>query len=204
MSHLTLEVNQNAELIMKNMEIYSKQQELTKMGNDLHLEKVDFPELIRKAGIEIKALNYRASKITNSESKGNAGGGKELKLGLLQEIDAIPEEYIYLKARISGLKDPLKFNILWGPNVPLRVRADLKIYLSLTCKEPDYHNNSQVIHKVRLIEIYKAIVQKKSFMFRRKDPKWNDEKFSEFLYMSFQSIGGCTFQMSYAPYVEAA
>lgn len=65
-----------------------------------------------------------------------------MKVGILQEIDAIPEELIFLKAKIGGLKDPLKFSISWAPNVPLRVRADLKIYLSLSCKEPDYYNHT--------------------------------------------------------------
>ena len=118
------------------------------IGNNKSLQQIDFAELIRKAGVEIKSLNYKASKIAvNSDGKNNLGG-KELKLGILQEIDAIPDELIFLKARIAGLKDPLKFSITWGPNVPPRVRADLKIYLSLSCKEPDYHNHTQVVQKV--------------------------------------------------------
>ncbi len=113
-----------------------------------NLQQIDFTELIRKTGVEIKSLNYKASKIAVvSDGKSNVGG-KELKVGILQEIDAIPDELIFLKAKINGLKDPLKFTISWAPNVPPRVRADLKIYLSLSCKEPDYHNHTQVVNKV--------------------------------------------------------
>lgn len=118
------------------------------LGNNKNIEQIDFAELIRKTGVEIKSLNYKASKITvNSDGK-NTAGSKELKVGILQDIDAIPDEFIFMKAKISGLKDPLKFSICWAPNVPLRVRADLKIYLSLSCKEPDFHKHTQVVHKV--------------------------------------------------------
>lgn len=142
MSLLTQEINTDAEFIMKNMDVHTKEQELKSMGNNKNLDKIDFVELIRKAGVEIKALNYKANKITASSDGKNNSAGKELRVGVLQEIDAIPDEYIFLKARINGLKDPLKFSIIWAPNIPPRVRADLKIYLSLTCKEPDYFNHT--------------------------------------------------------------
>ena len=52
------------------------------MGNNKNLKKIDFGELIRKAGVEIKVLNYKANKITaNSDGKNNTAG-KELRVGI--------------------------------------------------------------------------------------------------------------------------
>ena len=40
-------------------------------------------ELIRKAGVEIKSINYKASKIAAGSDGKNNSGGKELRVGIL-------------------------------------------------------------------------------------------------------------------------
>jgi hypothetical protein len=102
--------------------------------------KINCVEMLRLASVEIKALNYKASKIAcvrGPDGKTTGGAVKELRVGLMQEIDSISEEMIYIKAKVAGLKDPLKFSITWASNVPPKVRADLKIFLSMEHKEPN-------------------------------------------------------------------
>ena len=72
----------------------------------------DCVELLRKTGVEIKSLNYQASKIANT-----ANLHKELTVGFFTEIDAIPEELVFARFRVKKLKDTIKFTINWSPKV---------------------------------------------------------------------------------------
>ena len=85
---------------------------------------------------------------------------KELIVGLITEVDAIPEEFVYAKFKIKKIKDSVKFNIIWGQKVSQEVRSDLKIYLSCKYREPSELKCSVIIQNVS-ISIINLIIAKK-------------------------------------------
>jgi hypothetical protein len=106
---------------------------------------VNCQELLVKANLDIKTLNYRLSRIVSS---GNVH--TQIGYGQHKEIDVIAGQLIYCRVAILGLSEQLIFTINKKPEPFRTVKSDLKIYLSWNHREPSEKQHNKAYTNVLL------------------------------------------------------
>ncbi|TNV84017.1 hypothetical protein FGO68_gene12642 [Halteria grandinella] len=140
-------------------------------------------DLLNKTKNEIKNLSFRLEKMFKTGT-----GVKELEYSQVIEMYVLQDEAVYAKIKLFENASPIIFSI--EPNGTI----DLKIYASLTHREPKEHQHDKVF------------VNKTKFVINPKDPHFSHHHITSmtssethYLYLSFHSLLGCTFTIKLRP-----
>lgn len=93
--------------------------------------------------MEMRQINYRLSKIVSGSST-----YKELHLGIAADIDCMEDDLVLAKISFIGGKDVIRFSIDWPAVVPLRIRNELKVFISMKYRQPTETMSELVVQAV--------------------------------------------------------
>lgn len=95
--------------------------------------------------MEMRQITYRLSKIVSGNST-----HKDLHLGIATDIDCMEDDLVLAKISFIGGKDTIRFTIDWPAAVPLRVRNELKVFVSMKYRQPSETNCELVVQAVSI------------------------------------------------------
>eukprot|EP00347_Sterkiella_histriomuscorum_P006128 403353959 len=161
-----------------------------KIACDQKTLTMDASELLHKTNREIKSLNYKLMRVITSDDHYHT----ILNPYRNNEIEVIEQTYILCKVNVKGQMTPARFNVQFkhemnsgigasnqlSLNKRLQKQPDLKVFVSTHCKEPNEQNND------------KAFINQRKFVFSSPQDKHGKFTSTDYLYLSFLSLAGCS------------
>eukprot|EP00347_Sterkiella_histriomuscorum_P013353 403365039 len=145
-----------------------------------NIENINCRELIQKANRDIKSLTYQIQRIVTAEDSCHTLVNSKRTV----DLEIVEQSLMYFKVHCKGQLSPVKILINLKENELMKgKKQDIKMYMSITSKEPNETDNQKFINQVGKPSFFSAP---------------NKEKFThDWIYFSLFSLTGCSMNICF-------